>query len=155
MGSVAAVYLADNTVIAANVGDSPIYLIRNGKIDLLSVTHTLQAAAAGEAQAAFMGNVLTRAVGPRDTVEADICELNCFKGDTLVICSDGLSTKVKPAEILSVANSRPPTQASPSVGRSGHRARRRTTYRPSLQVTRCSATPPLFSEDGLAGSENG
>jgi len=112
MGStVAAVYLANDTVIAANVGDSPIYLIRNGKIDLLSVAHTLQAAAAGEAHAAFMGNVLTRAVGPRDTVEADICELNCFKGDTLVICSDGLSTKVAPAEIMSVASSHPPTQA--------------------------------------------
>ncbi len=112
MGStVAAVFLADNTVIAANVGDSPIYLIRNGKIDLLSVAHTLQADAAGEAHAAFMRNVLTRAVGPRGTVEADICELNCFKGDTLVICSDGLSTKVTPAEIMSVASSRPPVQA--------------------------------------------
>src|SRR5512143_3320143 len=73
MGStVAAVYLADNTVIAANVGDSPIYLIRNNKIDLLSVAHTLQADAAGEGPAAFMANVLTRAVGPRGTVEADI-----------------------------------------------------------------------------------
>jgi protein phosphatase len=112
MGStIAAVYLADNTVIAANVGDSPIYLIRNGKIDLLSVMHTLQADAPGEAAAAFMGNVLTRAVGPRGTVEADLCELNCFKGDTLVICSDGLSTKVAPAEIMSVAGSRPPDQA--------------------------------------------
>jgi protein phosphatase len=112
MGStVAAVYLADNTLIAANVGDSPIYLIRNGKIDLLSVAHTLQADVAGEAQAAFMHNVLTRAVGPRGTVEADICELNCFKGDILVICSDGLSTKVTSGEILSVATSRPPAQA--------------------------------------------
>lgn len=112
MGStIAAVYLADNTLIAANVGDSPIYLIRNGKIDLLSVAHTLQADAAGEATAAFMGNVLTRAVGPRGTVEADLCELNCFKGDTLVICSDGLSTKVAPTEIMSVAGSQPPAQA--------------------------------------------
>jgi protein phosphatase len=112
MGStVAAVYLADNTVIAANVGDSPIYLIRNGKIDLLSVTHSLLADAPGDAHAAFIGNVLTRAVGPRGTVEADICELNCFKGDALVICSDGLSTKVAPPEIMSVVDSRPPSQA--------------------------------------------
>jgi protein phosphatase len=112
MGStVAAIYLADNTAIAANVGDSPIYLIRNGKIDLLSVTHTLLADAAGDGHAALIGNVLTRAVGPRGTVEADICELNCFKGDALVICSDGLSTKVTPAEIMRLASSRSPAQA--------------------------------------------
>ena len=112
MGStVAAVYLADNTVIAANVGDSPIYLIRNDHIDLLSVPHTLQADFANETFTALMGNILTRAVGSKDTVDADICELNAFKGDVLVICSDGLSTKVPPAEIMSIAASQPPGQA--------------------------------------------
>jgi serine/threonine protein phosphatase PrpC len=58
-----------------------------------------------------MGNILTRAVGSKDTVEADICELNVFEGDVLVICSDGLSTKVPPPEIMSIASSRPPEQA--------------------------------------------
>jgi protein phosphatase len=112
MGStVSAVYLGDETVIAANVGDSPIYLIRNANIDLLSVPHTLQADFANEAFTALMGNILTRAVGSKDTVDADICELNAFKGDVLVICSDGLSTKVPPAEIMSIATSQPPEQA--------------------------------------------
>ena len=42
MGStISAVYLTDRTLIAANVGDSPIYLIRRDSIDLLSVPHTL------------------------------------------------------------------------------------------------------------------
>lgn len=112
MGStVSAVYLGDETVIAANVGDSPIYLIRNGKIDLLSVPHTLQAEFANETFTALMGNVLTRAVGSKDTVDADICELNAFKGDVLVICSDGLSTKAPPLEIMAIATSRPPEEA--------------------------------------------
>ena len=112
MGStVSAVYLSDETVIAANVGDSPIYLIRNDNIDLLSVPHTLQADFANETFTALMGNILTRAVGSKDTVEADICELNAFKGDVVVICSDGLSTKVPPLEIMSIAASRPPDQA--------------------------------------------
>ncbi|MBS1239140.1 MAG: protein serine/threonine phosphatase [Deltaproteobacteria bacterium] len=112
MGStVSAVYLGDETVIAANVGDSPIYLIRNDHIDLLSVPHTLQADFANETFTALMGNILTRAVGSKDTVDADICELNAFKGDVLVICSDGLSTKVPPLEIMSIATSRPPDEA--------------------------------------------
>ncbi len=112
MGStVSAVYLGNETVIAANVGDSPIYLIRNKKIDLLSVPHTLQADFGNEKFTQFMGNILTRAVGSKDTVEADICELNVFEGDVLVICSDGLSTKVLPPEIMSIASSRSPELA--------------------------------------------
>jgi len=112
MGStVAAVFFSEDTVIAANVGDSPIYLARNGTINLLSVPHTLQAAFPADVQAPFMGNILTRAVGPKNLVEADICELNCFKDDLLVICSDGLSTKVAPQEILSLTSAHPPDSA--------------------------------------------
>lgn len=112
MGStVSAVYFSDDTVIAANVGDSPIYLVRNGGINLLSVAHTLQADLPFDAQVPFMGNILTRAVGPKKAVEADICELNCFKGDRLVICSDGLSTKVTPKEITELAITHSPASS--------------------------------------------
>jgi protein phosphatase len=112
MGStVAAVYFSEDTLIAANVGDSPIYLVRNDKIDLLSVPHTLLADLPVDAPVPFMGNILTRAVGSKSAVEAYICELNCFKGDILVICSDGLSTKVTPAEILAITAAQPPAPA--------------------------------------------
>ena len=112
MGStVAAVYFSEDTVIAANVGDSPIYLVRNGTINLLSVPHTLQAVMPVDVQVPLMGNILTRAVGPKHAVEADICELNCFKDDQLVICSDGLSTKVEPKEIIALAIAHPPASA--------------------------------------------
>ena len=95
MGStVAAVLFGQDTLIAANIGDSPIYLIRNGKIDLLSVPHTLRAEALGEPDVLPAANILTRAVGTRAAVEADLCELSCYKDDVLVLCSDGLSTKV-------------------------------------------------------------
>jgi len=112
MGStVAAVYLGDDTLVAANVGDSPIYLVRNGAIDLLSVPHTLQADLAGQPLAAYAGNILTRAVGPKEQVEAAVCEINCYRGDVIVIGSDGLSTKVSPAEILAIVGGRRPAEA--------------------------------------------
>lgn len=112
MGStVAAVYFSEDTVIAANVGDSPIYLVRNGTINLLSVPHTLQADLPNDIQAPFMSNILTRAVGPKNVVEADICELNCFKDDQLVICSDGLSNKVTPNEIAALTGAHPPASS--------------------------------------------
>lgn len=111
MGStVSAVYFTEGTLIAANVGDSPIYLIRDGKIKLLSVMHTVLAeqAALDPDNAEKLGlefrHVLTRAMGTEDSVNADIYEIQCFKDDILVISSDGLSDKASPEEILKLVN---------------------------------------------------
>ena len=106
MGStIAAVYFTDGTLIAANVGDSPIYLIRDGHVKLLSVPHTVLAeqAALNPENAEKLGmefrHVLTRAMGTEESVKADIYEIICFKDDILVISSDGLSDKASPEEI--------------------------------------------------------
>ena len=111
MGStVSAVYLTDGTLIAANVGDSPIYLIRDGKIKLLSVLHTVLAeqTALNPENAKRLGtefrHVLTRAMGTDDSVKADIYEFQCFKDDILVISSDGLTDKATPEEILELVH---------------------------------------------------
>lgn len=106
MGStVSSAYFTKNTLITANVGDSPIYLIHNGKIEMLSVPHTVMAEqeAMDPENAKQLGqefrHMLTRAMGVRESVDADISEIQCFKGDRLVICSDGLSEKVTKDEI--------------------------------------------------------
>ena len=118
MGStVSAVYFTDSTLIAINVGDSPIYLIRKGDIKTLSVCHTMMAEleAMAPKKAEPLGkqyrHMLTRAMGVNETVKPDICELQVFKGDTLVISSDGLSDKVSPEEILDVVNNEEPDKA--------------------------------------------
>jgi len=106
MGStVSAVYFTEGTFITANVGDSPIYLIRDGNIKLLSVPHTVIAeqTALDPANAERLGrefrHVLTRAMGTEEYVKADIYEIQCFRDDILVISSDGLSDKASPEEI--------------------------------------------------------
>jgi len=113
MGStLAAVQFIKNTFIAANVGDSPIYLIHEKSIETLSVPHTLMAEQkdfSPEDQALLgpeLQHMLTRGMGVEDTVKPDICESPCFSGDRLVVCSDGLSGKVLPEEILDVVLSR-------------------------------------------------
>ena len=118
MGStVSAVYFTEDTIITANVGDSPIYLIRDGKIKLLSVPHTVLAeqAAIDPKNAERLGrefrHVLTRAMGTDVAVRADILETRCVKNDIIVISSDGLSDKASPEEIMAVVNSRQPNQA--------------------------------------------
>lgn len=143
MGStVAAVKFTPNTLIAANVGDSSIYLIRNGKIDLLSVPHTLRHESAGSAADGPPSHVLTRAVGPLAMVEADLCELSCFRNDVLVLCSDGLSTKVAPWEILSLAKSRAPEAACRSlVELANERGGDDNVSTVVVRVTRVSGSP--------------
>jgi protein phosphatase len=118
MGStVSAVYFTDETLIAANVGDSPIYLIHNGTIERLSVLHTVLAeqAALDPEGAVNLGreyrHMLTRAMGIEEAVEPDICEMPFFKGDILVISSDGLSDKVSPEEILEIVKIERPEKA--------------------------------------------
>lgn len=118
MGStVSAVFFTNDTIIAANVGDSPIFLIRDGTIETLSVPHTVIAEqmALNPDSAMHFGNefrhMLTRAMGIEDTVVPDLCEIQCFKGDTLVIASDGLTDKVYPEEILNVVKQSRPEKA--------------------------------------------
>lgn len=107
MGStVSAVYFTEKTFIVANVGDSLIYLIRDGEIEQLAVPHTLiaeQAERDPENAELLWGDfkhVLTRAMGVDDTVKADINEVPFFKDDMIVICSDGLTDKADAEEIL-------------------------------------------------------
>jgi len=118
MGStVSAIFFTDSTLIAANVGDSPIYLIRDGKIKLLSVPHTFLAEqrALNPENAEKLGmqfrHVLTRAVGTDQSVNADIYEIQCFRDDILVISSDGLNDKVSAEEILEMAHNNGPDAA--------------------------------------------
>lgn len=118
MGStVSAVYFTDRTFIVANVGDSLVYLIRNGKIKLLSVPHTLVAEQAeldpenAELLWSDFKHVLTRAMGVDKSVQADINEIPFFINDILVISSDGLTDKATPEEILELVDDQRSDQA--------------------------------------------
>jgi protein phosphatase len=118
MGStVSAVFLINGTIIGANVGDSPIYLIHQDQIEEISVPHTLaaQQAAAGmdttEALGSATHHILTQAVGVGEAVSPHICEVQGFPGDILVIGSDGLTNKVSKEEILKAARSMTPDAA--------------------------------------------
>jgi protein phosphatase len=122
MGStVSVLYLNEQTMIAANVGDSPIYLVHKGKIELLSVPHTVMAehAAMNPESAQQLGeeyrHMLTRAMGADETVNADICEIPYFQEDVLIISSDGLSDCVSPDEILKMVVSNSTEKACQSL----------------------------------------
>ena len=122
MGStISALYFSNDTLITVNVGDSPIYLIRNGSINLLSVPHTMVAEQASlfPKGTAGLGNefkhILTRAIGVEKNVNADICEMQYYQEDIIVIGSDGLSDKVTPDEIMEIVVNETPDKACTSL----------------------------------------
>ncbi len=118
MGStVACVLCTDYTIISANVGDSPIYLIRDGRIAPLSKMHTVEAelSVIDPEKALHIDrryqSMLTRAVGTEEVVWPDVYETQFFDDDCIVICSDGLSNKVTSDEMLDIVMSNSPEEA--------------------------------------------
>ena len=92
----------------AHVGDSRAYLLRAGSLDQLTADHSLVAEKVRigiltpqEADASEMQSVLTRAVGTNATVQVDSNEQILLVGDTLLLCSDGLTRMVTDPEIAS------------------------------------------------------
>ena len=84
----------------ANVGDSRLYVV-NDKIEQITVDHSLveeMIRMGGIDRAAARNhpdkNIITRAIGARDTVEADFFNLELNTGDIVLLCSDGLTNMV-------------------------------------------------------------
>jgi serine/threonine protein phosphatase PrpC len=109
--TIVAVRVEENLFSIAHVGDSRIYLIRQGAIQQLTTDHSLvmEQVRRGmitmeEAENFEMQNVIVRALGSEDSVEPDLADLTLEQGDTLLLCSDGLSRYVKDAAMLDVIN---------------------------------------------------
>jgi Tfp pilus assembly protein PilZ len=103
------------------VGDSPIYLIRNDTVEIVSTPHTWAAEHAAIAPegakplAEKFQHMLTRAMGVDESAKPDTREIPMDKGDIVVICSDGLSDNVSPEEIRDIVIKADPDQASQSL----------------------------------------
>lgn len=101
----AAVYA--NRVFFAQVGDSRAYLIRQGKIIRITKDQSLvqQLIDAGqiteeEAETHSYRNVILQALGAHGNVNVEVNAFNLCANDVLVLCSDGLSGKVRADEIV-------------------------------------------------------
>lgn len=115
--TVSLAYFTEDALVVANVGDSPVYLVHNGNIELLSVIHNVitEQSAMNPDAVDFISDqykyLLTRGMGIEETVAPDISEIQYFNGDILVISSDGLTDLVTPEEILEVVNNKPTDDA--------------------------------------------
>jgi serine/threonine protein phosphatase PrpC len=89
--------ISADTAFIAQVGDSRVYLTREGKTVQLTEDHTLVnfrlklgLITPEEAANSPGKNVITRAVGHQDYVEVDTIELEIQPDDRFMLCSDGL-----------------------------------------------------------------
>ncbi len=93
-------------LLLLHVGDSRCYRIRGGKLECLTVDHSFVAEqlrmgvlTEEEAACSPLRHVITRAIGTRPSVEAEICEIEAERGDLYLLCSDGLTREIADAEI--------------------------------------------------------
>ncbi|MCA9588316.1 MAG: Stp1/IreP family PP2C-type Ser/Thr phosphatase [Myxococcales bacterium] len=107
--TVTAAALVDDVIFFAQVGDSRAYLVRDGQLVQLTRDQSLvnQLIEAGqlteeEAETFEHNNIILQALGTSDTVQVDLTFAELRAGDTLMMCSDGLSGMVRADEIREV-----------------------------------------------------
>jgi serine/threonine protein phosphatase PrpC len=99
MGSTIACVLVDDIFVSiGHVGDSRVYLVREGEIQQLTQDHSLvmQHVRLGlispeNAEESKLQNIITRALGPAEIVEPDLDEMIAAADDVFVLASDGLT----------------------------------------------------------------
>lgn len=104
-----ALWIVDGKAYISHVGDSRVYLIRDGKITSLTADHSLVGELVREgglteeqAMAHPQKNVLTRAVGCNSLVEVDIADMEIMSGDYFLLCTDGLSNMISSEEMMEI-----------------------------------------------------
>lgn len=102
----------DNNLIWGNVGDSRLYLYGDDKLVQLTKDHSLVQSLVDsgvipedERNTYPKRNYLTRAVGVESHIEIDTGSIKVKTGDTIILCSDGLSAYVSDAEIYKILQS--------------------------------------------------
>jgi PPM family protein phosphatase len=117
--TIVAAWLDDRRMSLVHVGDSRAYLLRGGSLEQLTADHSLVAEhvrrgtmTRQEAETSQLQNILVRALGTQEQVEADVDEQMLLEGDTLLLCSDGLTHMVSDPEIASVLATSEPAQAA-------------------------------------------
>jgi PPM family protein phosphatase len=113
MGTTATIAaLMDDHLFFGQVGDSRAYILRGDRLvqvtrDQSLVNQLIEAGQLTEEEAETFehNNIILQALGTADTVQVDLTYVLLCRGDTLMLCSDGLSGMVRNDEIREVLRS--------------------------------------------------
>lgn len=102
-----AVYVEGGRAFVVNVGDSRAYLLNENGIGRITTDHSLvqmmiqRGELTPEQAKNYPGkNLITRAIGTEAVVECDLFRLHVERGDSILLCTDGLSNLVDEQEML-------------------------------------------------------
>ena len=102
---------SDGQLVVGHVGDSRAYLVRDGELTQITNDHSLveEMVRGGEltpeqAEVHPRRSIITRALGIDPQVEVDEYPIDLRPGDRILLCSDGLTTMVRPDDIAGILN---------------------------------------------------
>jgi serine/threonine protein phosphatase PrpC len=115
MGTTVVAALANaNVLTVGSAGDSRCYLVRGGTLTQLTRDDSWVSAAWAEGiltpeeiERHPLKNVITKAVGAKDSIDIDIVEHRLEPGDVAMLCSDGLHGMIHDDQILALLNPAP------------------------------------------------
>ncbi len=115
MGTTATIAgLLGDTLYLAQVGDSRAYIVRDGVTRQITKDQSLmqKLIEAGElteeeAEHSERRNIILQALGPEPQIKVDLTHQKIRRGDTLVLCSDGLSGQVNKDQIAEIVTKEP------------------------------------------------
>ncbi|HEY7418322.1 MAG TPA: Stp1/IreP family PP2C-type Ser/Thr phosphatase [Ktedonobacteraceae bacterium] len=112
-----AAVLHDQTLYAANVGDSRVYVLHEGQLRQVTRDHSVTALMVergeitpAEARTHEKRNVIYRSLGLAE-VEVDLFTESVQEGDTLILCTDGLCGVVEDEELRTIVEQYSPEES--------------------------------------------
>lgn len=112
-------HFREGVAYIGHVGDSRVYLFRDGVLKQLTEDHSLlndylkaKKLTPEEVDAFPHKNVIVRALGMKDTVQVDLIRLDAQEDDLFLLCSDGLSGMLSHAQMQETLQSSPDLEAS-------------------------------------------
>jgi protein phosphatase len=113
-----AAVLHEQTLYAANVGDSRVYVLHEGQLRQVTRDHSLVAQLVergeitpAEARTHEKRNVIYRSLGAQPEVEVDLFTESVQEGDTLILCTDGLCGVVNDEELRTIVEQHEPAES--------------------------------------------
>jgi serine/threonine protein phosphatase PrpC len=127
MATTAAVLLISGShAFVAHVGDSRVYLLRQGVLHPLTEDHRVMSdlRRRGRAPEGHIGQVfqdaLTRALGVLNSARADLLDLETLPGDRFVLCTDGVHGVLEDETLLALLTTKEPDDAVLRVMQATH-----------------------------------
>jgi len=104
-----AVTIENEKMFVVHVGDSRVYLFRENNLQQITTDHSyvmelvkIGSITREEAEVHPKRNIITRAIGIREEVEADTVIEDVKQGDKILLCTDGLSNMVSKGEMTKI-----------------------------------------------------